>query len=142
MYGYPNTQSQYAPADETLTLVIALNAEAGVPEWVELLPAGLTVRGRDGRAWSNPNPAAIVEAFQNNGADLPVDIEHSTEHKGSHGEPAPAVGWIKAMEVRDGAVWGRVEWTERGSSLLQNKEYRYLSPVFLHTKDESRLILR
>ena len=125
-----------------MTLVIALNSEIGVPEWVELLPAGSSIRGRDGRTWSNSNPSAIVEVFQHNGADLPVDIEHSTEHKGPYGDPAPAVGWIKAMEVRGGAVWDRMEWTERGRNLLQNQEYRYLSPVFLYTKDEARLILR
>lgn len=46
------------------------------------------------------------------------------------GLPAPAVGWIKALEIRDGAIWGRIEWTAQGAELVGGRAYRYLSPVF------------
>ena len=46
------------------------------------------------------------------------------------GMPAPAVGWIKQIEVRDNALWGRVEWTADGAATVTSRAYRYLSPVF------------
>jgi phage I-like protein len=36
------------------------------------------------------------------------------------------------MEVRNGSIWGRVEWTESGASMMADKAYGFLSPVFLH----------
>jgi len=104
------------------------------PEWVELIPAGEVI-GRDGRRWLNNNPFAVVQAFIAGNMDLPVDLEHATELKGSQGEPAPAVGWVKELKVMDGAVWGRVAWNQTGVQLIATRQYRYLSPVILYQKD-------
>lgn len=108
--------------------------EGGLPEWVELIPAGRVV-GRDGRAWNNTQPQGILDAFVAQGMDLPVDLEHSTELKAPKGEPAPAAGWIKDLENRNGSIWGRVEWNPLGRDLVGSKQYRYLSPVILYQKD-------
>lgn len=113
------------------TIAIALNAEAGAaPDWVQLTPSGPHIGGRDGRSWRLDDPEAVVAAFQQVGADLPVDFEHATQVKGEQGEVAPAVGWIKEMEARNGALWGRVEWGEAGRTAISTRAYRYLSPVF------------
>lgn len=69
------------------------STEGNLPEWVELVPSGQVV-GRDGRAWINSDPQAIIAAFADSGADLPVDIEHATELKAPLGDPAPAAGWV------------------------------------------------
>lgn len=122
---------------------LALNVElpAGeVPEWVEMLPAGDMVAGRDGRTWRNSNPQAVVDASQRPGVDLVIDWEHASEHRAPKGEDAPAAGWVKQLEVRDGAVWARVEWTDKAAEQLRRKEYRYLSPVFLFTRDERQIV--
>lgn len=108
--------------------------QEAVPEWVELIPAG-QVRGRDGRSWSNSQPQGILDAFASLGMDLPVDLEHATELKAPKGEPAPAAGWVKGLEMRDGAIWGRVEWNPTGRELISGRQYRYLSPVILYQKD-------
>lgn len=108
--------------------------EGSLPEWVELIPAGRVV-GRDGRAWNNHNPQGILDAFAAQNMDLPVDLEHATELKAPNGEPAPAAGWIKGLENRGGAIWGRVEWNPIGRDLVGSKQYRYLSPVILYLKD-------
>ena len=50
------------------------------------------------------------------------------------GEEAPAAGWITSVEVRDGAVWGHVEWTDRAAAMIAAREYRFLSPEFTHSK--------
>jgi phage I-like protein len=126
---------------------MALNFEVtttdagGAPEWIELLPAGQVITGRDGRTWINDHPDIILAAFAAEGKDLPVDWEHSSELKACEGEEAPAAGWVKEMEIRDGSIWGRVEWTEKGAASISSKEYRYLSPVFRYEM-ESRRIFR
>lgn len=110
------------------------------PEWVQLLPAGPKVEGRDGRKFTVKDMAAIIAAFRANGADLPIDLEHATELKAPNGEPAPAAGWIRELEDRpDGTLWARVGWTPSGAKALEAppglmSEYRYLSPVLWHDK--------
>lgn len=110
---------------------LALNAEATAPDWVQLVPAGPRIQGRDGRWWMMSNPQVVADRFDP-AKEPQIDIEHSSELKAPMGEPAPAVGWIKGIEVRDGALWGRVEWTGSGRHLVGDKLYRYLSPVFTY----------
>lgn len=119
---------------------LALNAENGAPDWVQLTPAGPGIAGRDGRSWSLPNPEQVVAAFNAHGADLPIDIEHATQIKGDKGEAAPAVGWIQAMEVRDGALWGHVAWNAQGGDAVATRAYRYLSPVFTFAKATGEIV--
>ncbi|WP_431474797.1 phage protease [Marinobacter sp. KM021] len=122
---------------------LAMNVELPVgeiPEWIELLPAGDIVLGRDGRTWRNRDPQAIVDQFAARGLDLVIDWEHASEHRAPNGQEAPAAGWVKELAVRDGTVWGRVEWTEKAAGQLKRKEYRYLSPVFLFTRDERQIV--
>lgn len=125
---------------------MALNFEmpqdGSAPEWLELLPAGQIITGRDGRTWINDRPEGLLAAFAAEGKDLPIDWEHSSELKAPEGEEAPAAAWIKEMEIRDGgSLWGRVEWTTKGAASVSSKEYRYLSPVFVF-ENESRRIVR
>jgi phage I-like protein len=107
---------------------------ADAPDWIELIPAGNTVEGLDGRKFSNAEPERIIEAFAKHPHDIPLDWEHSTELKAPEGNEAPAAGWIKELQIREGAIWARIEWTERGRQSVINREYRYVSPAFLHTK--------
>jgi len=122
---------------------VALNVELAAgeaPEWVELIPAGPRVVGRDGRAWLHDRPQSIVDAFTARNTPLPLDWEHATEHKAPRGEAAPAAGWIEELEARDGgAIWGRVAWTPRGASMVANREYRFLSPVFGYEPATTRI---
>ncbi|USH01073.1 phage protease [Grimontia kaedaensis] len=124
-----------------LSSLAANSAASGASVWAEFIPAGTAITGRDGRSWVNDDPDAIVAAFASNGADLPIDIEHATEIKGKAGEPAPAVGWIKALQAREGgAIWGQVEWNDTGRDLVNQKAYRYLSPVFTFDINSKRIL--
>lgn len=109
---------------------IALNGDSGAPEWVELIPAGPDILGRDGRKWVMRDPARIIAAFAANRAHLPIDWEHAQFERAPKGEEAPASGWIEQIEARNGALFGRVNWTLRGAAAIAAREYRYLSPVF------------
>ena len=117
---------------------LALDGQA--PDWIELLPAGPDITGADGRAWTLPDPQALVAAFAQRHAALVVDWEHASEHRAPHGLDAPAAGWIDQLAVRDGAVWGRVTWTEKAAAQIAAREYRYLSPVFSYQKADQRIV--
>ena len=112
---------------------LASEAKAA-PEWIELFPEGPDLLARDGRRW-RANPDVVVAAFRANNAPLPIDYEHGQDIRAERGEEAPASGWIVEVENRGGAVWGRVEWTEKAAAMIAAKEYRFISPAFNHTKD-------
>lgn len=125
---------------DALCAEIHLNAEGQVPEWVHLLPLGPEIRGRDGRAWTMPDPEAFVRASREE-LPAPFDYMHASEHvrPDGTGEEAPAAGWIVDLNVvREGdgrapGIWGRVEWTPRGKKAIAAREYRFISPAFRHS---------
>lgn len=119
---------------------IALNFAGGTaPDWVQLTPPGPVLQGIDGRKWNMPDPAAVAAAF--NAAKEPqIDIEHASQILAPQGIPAPAVGWMKEMEVRDGALWARVEWNAAGVEAVTSRAYRYLSPVLKYRKATGEVV--
>jgi phage I-like protein len=109
---------------------LALNFESGTaPDWVQLTPPGPVIVGRDGRAWKMSDAEAVAAAYDP-GKEPQIDIEHSSQQLAPQGLPAPAVGWIAEIAVRDGALWGRVNWTADGAAAVASRAYRYLSPAF------------
>ncbi|MBI4643998.1 MAG: hypothetical protein HY743_09840 [Deltaproteobacteria bacterium] len=117
-----------------LEMVEILGAQAGEapPEWFRLLPLG-EVRAVNRPSFSVDRAALerLVAAFRERGNDLVIDYEHQT----MTGEQAPAAGWIKDLEVRDDGLWAKVEWTAKAREYLQNREYRYFSPVMQMNKE-------
>jgi phage I-like protein len=98
--------------------------------WYHLLPAG-EFTGRDGRGpYRNTDPAAILAAFEGWGMPLTVDYDHQTETASEKTGPVPAAGWGKALEVRAGALWAQIDWTDTAATAIGRREYMYLSPVF------------
>ena len=112
---------------------------ATAPDWILLVPAGDIV-ARDGRAFSNRTPDAVVTAFRADRKDMPIDYEHATHLRAPEGLSAPAVAWVKDIEVREGALWGKVDWNRDGREAVEGKAYRYISPV-VHP-DASRNVVR
>ena len=115
----------------------ALAGDGAPPEWIALLPAGV-FNGRDGRGpYRLADPAGVIAATQGLGmrAGIPIDYDHATDLAAPEGRPAPAAGWIRELAAREGAIWGRVEWTPHGAAAVTSHEYRYISPVFEHGRD-------
>lgn len=105
-------------------------ADLDTPQWRELIPAPNSkgiVQGRDGRWWRMSDPTAVAANFE---LALPVDVNHASELQAPKGNESPARGWVEALEVRNGAIWGRVAWNAEGRTAVGGKQYRYLSPVF------------
>lgn len=108
---------------------IALTGD-GVPEWVMIFPAG-TSMGADGRGpYVLSNPLRVIAASLKDARPVPFDYNHQTVFAVTNGGEARASGWINAMEVRDGAIWAKVDWTEAASKAIAAKEYRFVSPTF------------
>ncbi|MCP4695219.1 MAG: peptidase [Gammaproteobacteria bacterium] len=107
------------------------------PEWVLMLPAKDVV-GRDKRTWKNSHPDRIISEFNRGDMSLPFDIEHATELKASKGEPA--VGWVTAMENRNGEVWTKAEWNKDGIDAIKSRQYRFYSPAFSFNKKNREII--
>lgn len=130
-------------SDQATEVATALNFQlppGEAPEWIELIPAHTQILGRDGRKWLNDRPNGVIEAFNTDARDIVIDVEHSTEIKAPKGEPAPARGWINQLELREGAVWGRIDWTDAGKQTVVNRDYRYYSPAFLYEKETGRIV--
>ena len=121
---------------------VALDITDGaVPDWIELLPPGPIIKGRDGRRWLLPDPQPVIDAFAQLGRPLVVDWEHATETRAPQGLDAPASGWIDQIEIRSGGpIWGRVAWTPRAIDQIAAREYRYISPVIQYQRDTLEIV--
>ena len=109
----------------------APSGEASVPEWVHLIPKG-EFRAVDGRGpWRYEDAAEVIRLSFASHKRLHIDLNHSTETAGKLGLDAPAVGYIVEMEEREDGIWGRVDWTRRGTELLSDRAYWGISPVIL-----------
>lgn len=127
---------------ETAVCAADLDLSAGPPEWIQLLPVGPIV-AVDGRLWRVADAKAVIAASVAGGTDLAIDYDHQIDRSRKTGGAAPAAGWIKELAERGGFIVGRVEWTPAGAERLDNREYRFVSPVFTHAKDGTvRRILR
>jgi phage I-like protein len=116
-------------------------ADAAPPEWIQLIPAG-NFHGRDGRGpYLLADPTAVINATMalRMQAGIPIDYDHATDFAAAQGNPAPAAGWITEFAIRNGAIWGRVEWTERAACAIRAHEYRYISPVFQYSPKDGAI---
>lgn len=122
----------------TAICAVALSVEFGPGKEVQLLPAG-EFRATDGRpanlpAWKiNAAIAARIIGIASRAAnDIVIDYEHQTILATKNGQPAPAAGWFKQMEWREGVglFATDVRWTPRAAAMIRAREYRYFSPTF------------
>ena len=123
-------------------LSLAINL-ANINE-IQLLPAG-HFRALDGRPSECPEgwyidaniAGALIAAAEARSTPYVLDYEHQTLRAAKNGQPAPASGWFKKLEWREGeglfAIG--VDWTAVAASWITGKEYRFISPVFLYDTD-------
>jgi phage I-like protein len=106
-------------------------------QWVHVMPAG-DFSGRDGRGpYRLADAAGVIERSRRLAGprEIPIDYEHQTDRAPNNGQPAPAAGWINALQARADGIWARVTWTDRAAAFLARREYRYFSPTFYHTPE-------
>lgn len=126
-----------APSEGMAILAMELSDEHD--GWHQLLPAG-SFKAVDGRPFDvaaghwylNADIASsLIALAQSATNDLVIDYEHQTLNADKNGQPAPAAGWFRDIEWREGSgLWIKPRWTERAKQFVKNGEYRYLSAVF------------
>lgn len=107
--------------------------------WLQVTPAG-HFKPSDGRKMDVPSwyidaavASAVIDRFKQKATPRVVDYEHQTLLKEENGQPAPAAGWFRELEWRDGqGLFGKVKLTARAAGYIANDEYLYFSPVFLY----------
>lgn len=113
---------------------------AGAPTEFQILPEGRIEIEGEPPCYCNEEAAKnVIAAFKARGNDMVIDYEHQTLTDAQ----APAAGWIKDLKWKgkDG-LWAVAEWTAKAKAYLENREYRYFSPVmFLRAKDRMAHVL-
>jgi phage I-like protein len=130
-------------ATKLAALSLGINNASGtdVPDVIQLTPPGPSFRATDGSGRPREVPgwridaalAAALKARIGKRANLTVlDYEHQTLAATENGQPAPAAGWFRDLDWRDGEglFATGVEWTPRAAAMLRAGEYKYISPVF------------
>jgi phage I-like protein len=126
---------EYVRAERTVEL--AFKDGSGVPTEIQVIPFGRHETDKGVFVLDEEGAASVLAAFEAKVNDMVIDYEHATLYGGE----APAAGWIKRL-VNKGSegIWAVVEWTGRARRYLENREYRYLSPVFLKTLEGGRVV--
>lgn len=115
-------------------------ADAASTAEIQLLPAG-EFRARDGRPtecdhWflDGKLAAAIIALADARETAFAIDYDHQTIRSATNGLPAPAAGWFKKLEWRDGKGLFAVDvtWSARAQRYIDDGEYKFISPVFLY----------
>ena len=107
---------------------------SGAPEIISVLPLGHVTSAKGDFNVDEESLAAMKAQIAQRGVDLVIDYEHQT----LTGEQAPAAGWVKELFLDDGKIKARVEWTPKAKEYLENREYRYHSPVITVRKSDNK----
>lgn len=84
---------------------------------------------------------AIARDFNDRRDARVIDYEHQTLNAAANGKPAPAAGWIGRLEARDDGLYAvAVEWTAAAATMIGERQYRYISPVFSYDKHTGRVL--
>jgi phage I-like protein len=107
------------------------------PDEIQLLPYGM-VNSKHGPILNDEIAMQeIISLFNSQVNEMVIDYEHQTLYGGE----APAAGWITEMINKgEQGLWAKVTWTERAKQYIENKEYRYLSPVVWVRQSDGRAI--
>ncbi|QBH95988.1 hypothetical protein EKN56_05975 [Limnobaculum zhutongyuii] len=110
---------------------------------IQLFPAGefAAVDGRphnvESGQWTLTAELAsvLIEQVASSTNPFVIDYEHQTLRTVTNGQPAPAAGWYNALEWRDDGLYAiNVTWTKTAATMIDNGEYRFISPTFLYNK--------
>lgn len=103
-----------------------------------LMPAGMFTAS-DGRPYGLPGwflnreaALTIIRLAAARVSDFVIDYEHQSLNTQKNGQPAPAAGWFKRLDWRegDGLYVTDARWTARAAQMISAREYRFISPVF------------
>lgn len=68
------------------------------------------------------------------GNELLIDFDHRSMAQQTLRD-SRAAGWITGLDVEGDRVMASVRWTPEGKAALQNRSFRFISPVFRNLPD-------
>lgn len=72
----------------------------------------------------------LADKLNASGREILVDRDHASSKPGLDRDTS-AQGWASDFEVREGqGLFGKVKWSDIGKKLVENRVFRWLSPVF------------
>lgn len=136
-----------------LKALISMEKPEAPPEEIQIIPYGPHETDKGGFVLEGEDMERIVEDFDSRANDMVIDYEHQSLSGGE----APAAGWIRRLFSitphsplnlmgdegglqKAPGIWAVVQWNERAREYLENREYRYLSPVFLKRLSDNRVV--
>ena len=105
------------------------------PDWIRIVPIGRFPDHPDGdHEVTGEHVAEMVANFERTATDLLVDLDHESLWSSTR-----AAGWIAGLEARDDGLYAQYPvFTPYGEPFIENREFRYLSPVYrLNTRDNA-----
>jgi len=118
-------------------LMIVCKALDGAPVEIQVIPYGYHDTPKGPFNLDDEAETLVIADFDAHKNDMVIDYEHQT----LQGVEAPAAGWIKKL-INKGTegIWAELEWTERARQYIANKEYKYVSPVFLKRISDNKVV--
>lgn len=104
------------------------------PEYIRVLPLGYISSEKGDFLVDSESFRMMKEHMEHRAVDIVIDYEHQTLRD----VQAPAGGWIKELVLKSDGIFARVEWTKKARDYLQDREYRYLSPVVMVRKKDRK----
>ena len=72
----------------------------------------------------------LADKLNASGREILVDRDHASSKPGLDRDTS-AQGWASEFEVREGqGLFGKIKWSDIGKKLVENRVFRWLSPVF------------
>ena len=72
----------------------------------------------------------LAEKLNSEGREVLVDKDHSSAREGLQRDTS-AQGWASEFEFKPGkGLFGKIRWSDIGRKLVENRVFRWLSPVF------------
>jgi len=119
-------------------ICICKDFEGKVPAEIQVIPYGYHKTPKGPFELDAPGAREVIDAFNSRQNDMVIDYEHQT--MADPPVEAPAAGWIKQLINKgEGGVWAAIEWTEKAKQYIANREYKYVSPVWLKRISDNKV---
>jgi len=110
------------------------------PTEILILKYGVTSTVKGSYTFTPELGEEVLKTYKARGLDLYFDYNHLSLDPEDE-EQGKAAGWFK-LELRSDGLWAvDISWTDKAKALIENKEYRYISPVII-TKGENSEVIR
>ena len=144
--------SIHPPIQQSTFAALTVEIADRTGKTIQVLPAG-EFQSVDGRPGNIPgsktdkwvldatNAAMLIKQARDAKNDRLIDFDHQTLLKDGNGKPAPAAGWYRTLEWREGVGLFAidVQWTAEAAKLIASTEYKYISPVITFDPNTGRI---